>query len=178
MKKLLLLLVFSALLWETSSFAIPLDLSGFTAETGVLVSGGRVEFAETDEAAIYFYNDNFLVGVNDTILSFDYDFALGLYDEFDYLTFELNNSAKLDVDSDITGGHFEIDLSALQGQTVSLAWGLIWDGDFEAGTTAGVYNIDLASAPTPVPEPSTIILVGSSLAGLMVASRKKSLKKS
>jgi hypothetical protein len=173
-----LLLFFSVLLWGTFASAIPLDLTGFTADPSVSESGGRVDFNENiDYAAIYFFNDNFFIGADDTILSFDFDFLLGPGDFDDYLTFELNFGSEFDVDINTTGGHFEIDVSPFQEDTVSLAWGLIWNGDSDAGTTASIYNIDMASAAAPVPEPATLILMGSGLVALVGVRRKKLLKK-
>lgn len=158
-----------------------MDLSTFTCDPlgPVSETGGVVTFIEDiNYSAIYFYDDFFVVGNDATILSFDYNFQLGLNDYDDYLTFELDFSPELDVDTDITGGHFEIDLSSYQGSTVSLAWGLIWGGDWDAGTTASVYNIDLATQAAPVPEPCTLILMGSGLVGLFGLGRRKFLKNS
>ena len=56
------------------------------------------------------------------------------------------------------------------------AWGLLWDGDGTAGTTASVYNIDLASNTSPVPEPATLLLLGTGLFGLCAFGRRKFLK--
>jgi len=179
MKRVLVvfLLSFAFLFCGSNVFAVPLDLSGFTAQDGVSESGEVVTFTEDmNYAAIYFYNDNYVVGDDATILSFNYDFHLGTDDYDDYLTFELDFWPELDVDVNTTAGYFEIDLSFYQGQTISLAWGLIWGGDWDAGTTASVYNIDLATSAAPVPEPGTIILLGTGLVGLFGLGRKKFLK--
>jgi len=171
------LLCTSLLFCSSAVMAVPLDLSGFTAEPGVIESGGTVTFEEDfSNIAWFFENNDFLVPGDATILSFNYDFSFGDDNYDDYLTFEVDFSTKLDVVADITGGYFEYDLTALQGSRIDLAWGLIWGGDEFAGTTASIYNIDLAAAP--VPEPATIILLGGGLLGLLGIGRKKILNQS
>ena len=71
------LLSFTFLFCGSNVFAVPLGLSGFTADDEVSVSGGQVDFAETfNYCAWYFYNDNFDVPGNATILFLNYDFQL------------------------------------------------------------------------------------------------------
>ncbi|MBU0987757.1 MAG: PEP-CTERM sorting domain-containing protein [Proteobacteria bacterium] len=169
----------ACLLLVNVAVSAPLDLSTFTADPGVTESGGVVGFEEDFiYTAWYFYDDNFLVGSDATILSFDYDFQLGTSDVDDFLRFDFNFTSELVVVTNITGGHFEFDLSPYQGTEVSLAWGLIWDGDSEAGTTASVYNIDLTTSSIPIPEPSTVVLFGSGLIGYFGFKRRKKFFKS
>lgn len=158
--------------------ATPLDLTGFGVlenESGsVTESSGVVFFKENSiDAALYFYNDTFDVALGATTFSFDYDFALGQLDAGDYLQFNINYVEKWFVD--ISGsGHFEIDMTSYQGQTVSLDWALIWGGDGYAGSTASISNIDLDSGGAPVPEPTTMLLLGTGFVGLLGANRKNS----
>jgi len=177
MKKILLAsTLFLFLLCGATAFALPVDLSTFTAEDYVTESGGTVTFEESfDYAAIYFYDDSFLVPDDASTLSFEYELDLGDNDYDDYLTFEINYFEDFYVDTEGPGSH-STDLSPYQGSTISLAWGLIWNGDLEAGTTASLWNIDLArvdsSSGDPVPEPSTMLLMGIGLLGLVGCRRK------
>ena len=181
MKRILCVLVLccSFTLWGTGASAVPLDLSSFSVlesvPGSVVESGGVVTLSENDtDAALYFYNDVFEVPLDATILSFDYDFQLGPDDEFDYLQFNVNYIEQWYTDTSGAAG-FTFDMTPYQGTTISLDWGLIWGGDGAAETLASVYNIDLATEAAPVPEPCTIILMGTGLVGLIGIGRKKLL---
>ena len=178
--KILFTLLAGLMLTGSTALATQLDLSGFSGDPTVSVTGNVVDFAEDINLSnVYYLNDTYQLADNATILSFNYDFTLGPDDEWDYFTFELNGDwefPELEVDTTVSTGYFEIDLSAYQGQEISIAWALNWDGDDYAETTASIYNIDLATADaSPTPEPATFFLFGIGLLGLAGASRKKAL---
>ena len=178
-KGIVFFLVLALALFFTAikSNAAPVDLSTFTAQAGVVESGGVVTFVESyDYAAIYFYDDAYLVPADAGELSFDYSLVLGQEDFGDYLVFELDYTEVLFVDTPGTGT-LSIDLSPFQGTVISLAWGLIWDGDDAAGTVATVSFIDLDVQSCTVPIPGAIWLFGSGAVVLGVFRRRNKCAK-
>jgi len=168
------------LLGTGTAFATPLNLWGFGTDPGVTVSGSTVTFTEDIKySAIFFYNDSFLVDPNATFLSFNYSLNLGP-DNVD------NLDGIIDTDLNVPGFDlfftigsttdpaqpYSFNISGYRGQTISLAFGLVSNDDV-AGSVATISNLDLATSTAPIPEPGTLLLLGSGLACLLGVGRKK-----
>ncbi len=176
MKRVILFMVVTFLfVFSKGSFAssIDLDLTSFATDTGVSISNGVVRFTENEAVAIYAYNDVFYVPANATSLSYNYSFALGGQGSLDYLVTQLNYTTYVMAIDYSGSGSFTIDLTPYQGQTISLAFGLESDSydDKTLISIAQISNVKMET--TPVPLPTSFLLLGSGLLGVVGIRKKK-----
>ncbi|TSA05867.1 MAG: PEP-CTERM sorting domain-containing protein [Deltaproteobacteria bacterium] len=165
-----------------SSQAVAIDLNTFTADPDTAVTiaadgSSATMFEDANYSSIWLYNDSIFIPADATALSFDYDFLLEannsdelnayLYDSgFNHLTDAWISATGIGtIMWDLTGASFlgsnvglEFDLNSLD---------LLWD------SSVTISNVRLESASTPIPEPCTMVLLGSGLAGLAGLARKR-----
>jgi hypothetical protein len=158
----------SLLLRITPTYCIPIDLSGFTGDA--TISGGTLTLVDDFTQNWYaFYNPSYEVADDAATLSFVYTLDLVPDTTFDYLTMEINLSPVITVTAEGSGS-LSYDLTPLQGQSLDLAWVLYWGGDLNAGgSSATISNINVF----PIPEPATVVLIGTGLCALPFITRRK-----
>jgi len=195
------LVCFTSLLFlQGQSWAVSIDLNDFyaTGNVTVVVDGGSATMTEDPDYGStllsrdpYFLNCTGLyVPVDSMLLTFDYDFTepSGNVDEFYVSLYDLSsygtpltdaNGNDLEFLTDASGsGTVTWDLlgAGFLGTTVGMEFQLNWSsGDpYPSSILAENFSVIISNVNVnPVPEPATLFLIGSGLAGLFLTRRKK-----
>jgi len=176
--------------WHANAEIIPIDLNDFFADPTVIVEldGSSAEMTEDPPSSpVLLANDpglndpNVIIPGPGRFLFFDYDFAAGAADKDEFGAYVLDGDTGLSVGpqyeffTDATSaGTISFDLTGLIDQTLGLQFQLsTLPNDLGFDSIVTVSNVRLASAAAPIPEPATMILVGTGLFGLIGLGRKK-----
>jgi hypothetical protein len=123
-----------------------------------------------------------IFGGADISLRFDYEFTEGAGESDEFSVFLINADTGEFMDApyafstrDTGAGTITWDLSAFGSTTLGLQFELVaLPGDGGLGSTLVISNLEtFSTAATPIPEPGTIVLLGSAGAGMWFARRRR-----
>ncbi|MHC1725304.1 MAG: PEP-CTERM sorting domain-containing protein [Syntrophobacteraceae bacterium] len=183
MKKLLVTFALCMVIFQLSGVtagATPIDLGTFAHDLGVNVSGSSASFYLQDPFGVEsIHSSSFFVPLDAIEISFNYTLDPGV-GTIDWFAFTIGLpvppggsplSPILSVTDSVTSS-FHLDLTAYQGQTISISWALLWGGPTNSTmpSRASISNVELLTR-TSVPEPTTLFLLGGGLLSLCVIRR-------
>ena len=164
--------------------AMPVDLNSFTP--GLDVPPDRVVIALDGSSAtlsedfvvspISLENGGFIIPSDALALSFDYELVVAI-DNVDFFDFYIINTEAptfpVGGSEGLYSGNYSYDLTALRGNTVPVIFHLLYDwtdGGYESILT--ISNVEITQVAA-VPEPATLLLLLSGVAGLLGFNRRK-----
>lgn len=172
--------------------AIPVDLTKFEFDQSVTVGPGNSSATITEDplnAPVGLFNNDLVIPADALSLSFNYKLEIARFNEdyFDFYFGDLSDPSDYrfggynNTDEKIIyEGMISEDLTSFAGGTVPIAFvlnfgwddGVDNDGNFVdyLGSTLTISNV----AINPVPEPATLLLLGSGLLGIIGFRKKKS----
>lgn len=179
-----MILIGLCLFYPQISQAVAIDLNTFTADPDTAVTiaadGSWATIVEDQNySSIWLSNDSVYIPAEAASLSFDYDFTLGAndLDELNAYLYDPTTFTHLTdawISSTGTGTiSWNLISASFLGSTVGLEFdfnSLPWDGGLDSYVTISNVRMEV------VPEPGTIVLLGSGLAGLVGLARKRHCK--